>query len=146
MHPSWSFQHTEPCAVPPDFAWRYWTNVANWAIDSDIESVTLHGPFAAGSAGITRSRRSGEIHWTIASAHPGEAVIETPAPGAIARFRWRFEPAAPGAAGITQLVQISGPGAAPLIAAFAPDLERGIPAGMKKLCEAMEHALKASAA
>ena len=30
-----------------DFAWKVWTNVENWAVDADLESVELMGGFCS---------------------------------------------------------------------------------------------------
>jgi hypothetical protein len=37
----WSFEFSIDCSVSADIAWRYWTNVKNWALDLDVESVAL---------------------------------------------------------------------------------------------------------
>ena len=39
----WTFEHTIECFVSSDFAWKFWTNVENWAVDADLESVELRG-------------------------------------------------------------------------------------------------------
>ena len=58
MDEVWSYEHSVECPVRAEFAWRFWTDVRNWAMDADVESVKLDGPFASGSRGatITRSR------------------------------------------------------------------------------------------
>jgi hypothetical protein len=52
--PAWAFEHSVDCEVTAEFAWGFWTNVNNWAFDSDIESVEIDGPFAAGARGQCR--------------------------------------------------------------------------------------------
>lgn len=140
MTDPWNFEHTVHCPVPRDFAWRFWTHVDNWRLDADVVSVQLDGPFAAGAHGTTVSRSSGEISWRLAEVEPGRlAVIEFAAPGAVATFRWTFEDAPDGGTTITQKASINGPSAADY-AGFAQGLERGMPDGMQKLCEAIAHA------
>ena len=92
MDEAWAFEHSVECPVTREFAWRFWTDVNNWRLDSDVESVELNGPFAAGSRGVTITRSSGKVEWLIVSvqAETG-AVIEVPGGGAVARFRWTFE-------------------------------------------------------
>jgi hypothetical protein len=131
----WSFEFSVECSVSPDFAWRYWTNVKNWALDLDVESVTLNGPFESGFRGVTISKSAGAIEWRIADVQPGRAVIEFPAPGALATFIWTFVDS-DGGSKITQRADLSGPDAARYLD-FAKALETGIPAGMHTLCEAM---------
>jgi hypothetical protein len=83
--PTWAFEHSVDCEVTAEFAWGFWTNVNNWAFDSDIESVEIDGPFAAGARGSTNSKSSGRIEWRIAEARDGRAVIEFPLSGAAGR-------------------------------------------------------------
>ena len=64
------------------------------------------------------------------------AVIEVPAGGAVARFRWTFEDLA-GRTRITQRISLGGEGASALVNAIAPIFESSVPDGMQKLCEVM---------
>lgn len=139
MDSVWSFEFSVDCAVPLDFAWLYWTNVKNWAIDLDVESVVLNGPFEPGSCGTTISKSAGPIEWRIADVQHGRAVLEFPASGALATFIWTFVDSE-GGTKITQRADLSGPDAAKYVD-FAKALETGIPAGMRKLCEAMHESL-----
>jgi len=138
----WTFQHSITCRVTPEFAWAFWTNVDNWALDADVVSVEIDGPFAPGAQGVTNSRSSGRIAWRIAQAQSGSAVIEFPLPGAVGRFTWTFEPADEGVR-ITQFCTIEGEFSEVFAAGVGPSLEAGIPAGMQKLGEAMERSFLA---
>jgi hypothetical protein len=139
--PAWAFEFSVDCAVTVEFAWGFWTNVKNWASDSDVDSIEIDGPFAAGTRGFTMSKSSGRIEWRIAEVHPGRAVIEFPLPGAVGRFVWTFEDRA-GGTRITQRCALQGEQANGYANAIAPSLEAGIPAGMTKLCRTMENAAK----
>jgi len=138
---AWLFEHSIVCGVKLDFAWRYWTDVRNWALDTDVESVEIDGPFAAGARGFTNSKSSGRVEWRIAEARIGRAVIEFPLPGAIGRFVWIFEDIG-GGVRMTQRCTLAGDQAGIFAKTVGPGLEAGIPAGMRKLCEAMEHAAR----
>ena len=81
------------------------------------------------------SKSAGRIEWRIADVQPGRAVLEFPAPGAVATFIWTFAESGNGTR-ITQQANLSGPEAAKYVD-FVRALETGIPAGMRKLCEAM---------
>jgi hypothetical protein len=130
MNETYAFEHAIECSVARRFAWRFWTTVSNWAFDSDIESVELNGPFAAGSHGVTMSRSSGRIEWKLSHVQPGKsAIVEISVTGANAQFEWLFEDSE-SATKITQRVRIEGENARPLGQA----LQQGIPGGMKKLC------------
>ena len=139
MVPAWRFEFSLDCAVTRDFAWSFWTDVRNWALDSDVESVSLNGPFVEGTSGHTESRAAGPIDWRIADVQHGRAVLEFPAPGALATFVWTFQDCPEGTR-ISQEASLLGPEAAHYAETFARALEEGIPAGMRKLCEAMEKA------
>jgi hypothetical protein len=138
----WTFAHSIDCGVSAEFAWNFWTDVEHWRLDADVESIEIDGPFAAGAQGLTRSKSSGRVDWRIAEVSPGRAVIEFPLSGAVGRFVWTFE-----AAGlrtrITQRCTLEGEQADTYAKAIAPSLEAGIPAGMQKLCEAMENTARA---
>lgn len=76
--PAWWFEYSINCGVTVEFAWSFWTNVNNWALDADVESVEIDGPFVAGARGVTNSKSSGRIEWQIVEAQAGRAVIEFP--------------------------------------------------------------------
>jgi hypothetical protein len=129
-----TFEHQVECAANPEFAWKFWTNPRNWALDSDVASVELHGPFASGSEGITESRSAGKICWKLRSVERDKsAVVEIPLPDGVADFYWRFD-ACPHGTRITQRVSLEGPQAE----AYFDLLKSGIPAGMAKLAQAIE--------
>lgn len=135
--PAWKFEHSIDCAVSPEFAWKFWTNVSNWVLDADVDSIEIDGPFSAGARGFTNSKSSGRVDWRLAEVQPGRAVIEFPLPGAIGRFVWTFEDI-DGRNRITQHCTLEGEQADTFAKAVGPSLETGIPAGMRKLCETME--------
>ena len=137
MEEAWQFEHSIECAVTKELAWSFWTDVQNWKLDADIEAVELHGPFAEGSAGATRTRSFGRVAWRIVMVKPGsEAVLEIPALGAILKFHWKFQDLG-GRTRITQHVAIGGEAAAIVVHMIASGMQSGIPAGMEKLCASM---------
>ena len=138
---AWSFEHSVDCGVTVEFAWNFWTDVRNWALDADLESVEIDGPFAAGTRGFTNSKSSGRVEWRIVEAEIGRGVIEFPFSNAVGRFVWTFEDIG-GCTRITQHCTVGGEQADILAKAVGPSLEAGIPAGMRKLCEAMENAAR----
>ena len=138
----WVFEHTIECRVPVEFAWAFWTNVKNWELDADVDSIELQGEFAAGSRGFTNSKSSGRIEWQIMElVGQQRAVIAFPAPGAVARFTWTFE-GVQGRTRITQRASLCGEQMAKYADSIGPSLKVGIPEGMRKLCEAMEAAAR----
>jgi Polyketide cyclase / dehydrase and lipid transport len=137
MDEVWTREYTVECPVTREFAWLFWSDVNNWRLDPDIESVELDGPFAAGSRGVTVSRRSGRVEWTLASVQPkASAVIEVPVMGAIAQFRWTFEDVGEGTR-IVQRISISGEGPEDIVHFMESMFEKNAPDGMRKLCQEM---------
>ena len=138
----WVFEHTIECGVSVQFAWNFWTNVGNWKLDADVDSVEIQGEFAAGSRGVTHSKSSGRIEWQIKElVQQRRAVLEFPAPGAVARFVWTFE-GVEGRVRITQRVSLSGEQMSTYSETIGSALQAGIPVGMRKLCEAMKAAAR----
>lgn len=144
MNPEWTFEHTIESSVSSEFAWDFWTNVGNWVLDADIDSVEIQGAFVAGARGVTQSKSSGRIEWRVEELQPGRAVLEFPAPGVVARFIWTFEDAQ-GRTRITQRVSLAGEDVSAYVDTICRGLRAGIPVGMRKLCEAMEAAARMSA-
>jgi hypothetical protein len=144
MQEIWSFEHSVDCPVPAEFAWIFWTDVRNWALDADVASIELDGPFAVGTNGVTHSISAGRIKWRITEVQPGRAVLEFPGPGVLATFEWTFEPRG-NDTHIIQRAWLTGDHAPAHVLNIAQSLEAGMPAGMRKLCYAMETALRASA-
>jgi hypothetical protein len=70
-HP-WAYEHFVDCEVTAEFAWDFWTNVKNWALDADVESVEIEGPFAAGTRGFTNSKSSGASNGALRKCSPEE--------------------------------------------------------------------------
>ena len=140
---AWTFEHSIDCGVTAEFAWTFWTNVSNWVLDADVESVEIDGPFCAGARGFTNSKSAGCVEWRIAEVQAGKAVIEFPLSGAVGRFVWTFEDVG-GCTRITQRCTVDGEQADTYAKTVGPSLETGIPAGMRKLCETMESVARAS--
>ena len=138
----WSFQHSVECHASKSFAWQFWTNVANWpVVDSSAEAVELDGPFAAGAKGITKPRDLPPVEWQIIEVQDeSNARIEILAPGAVLKCLWRFETSANGSTLITQRMSLEGEKADEYVTTLGPEMERGIPQGMRKLADAIAEA------
>lgn len=136
MEETYTFEYGIECPVAREFAWRFWSTVSNWALDSDVESVELNGPFASGSHGVTMSRSSGRIEWKLSNVQAEKgAVVEISVPGAKAQFEMLFEDSG-SVTRITQRIRIEGENAL----ALGQALQQGIPEGMKKFCTKMAEA------
>jgi len=132
----WELQYSAETEASLDAAWNFWTNVANW-VDPPAQ-FELHGPFEAGSNGLTRMPGQETRHWLIRDAKPPRsAVIEMPLDGAMLSFHWNFDPIAGGRTRLTQRVILTGENAR----AYIEDLDAGfrptLAAGMERIAAAM---------
>jgi len=136
---AYQFEHSVECNTGRDFAWKFWTNVENWAvIDDAIEWVKLDGEFAAGTTGRTKPRGFEPNEWKLAEVQDGKsAIIEIPLPDAVGKFHWTFAASGNGGTMITQRVTLEGEHADSYIEAMQ-NLEVGLPQGMKNLAEAID--------
>ena len=136
----WTFEYSVECKVDRDFAWRYWTNISNWPlVDPSVESATLYGSFQSGAQGTTKPRGGEAVHWHLEDVYAGRsAVVVIHLSGAALRFAWRFEDREVRSVRMTQRASIEGERAQDYVSAAAPELEKGMPAGMRRLADAME--------
>jgi polyketide cyclase/dehydrase/lipid transport protein len=132
------FEHSIECQVGRDFAWKFWTNIDNWAVvDPAVEWAKLEGPFIAGTKGMTKPRGADPNEWKLAEVEEGKrAVIKISASGAKVKFHWSFADLPGGGVRVTQKVTLEGERAAEYEQATKL-LEKGIPSGMERLVEAM---------
>jgi hypothetical protein len=157
-NPAWQFEYSIDCHVTREFAWSYWTNIANWS--DPPATFHLDGPFAAGSR-LTTVLPGQTLHSVIRDLKPGhEATIEMqlrvphpclasgvrqggdfdlPSFDAIFSFHWKFEELSAHRTRLTQRLVLSGANANAFVDQ-ARTLEQTAPAGMKKLAAAIEHA------
>lgn len=133
--PAWDFQHSVECKASREFAWKYWTNIANW--DDPPARFELDGPFEAGCH--LRTILPGQtLHSAILDVKAGHgATIEMQLPDAIVTFHWSFEELSKDRVQITQRITLAGRNAESFVAE-ASVLERTAPEGMKKLAAAIE--------
>ena len=133
--PVWQFQHSVDCNATRQFAWNYWTNLANW--NDPPASFHLDGAFEIGSK-LTTTVPSQTLHSVIRDLTADrEATIEMQLPDAILSFHWVFEDLCEDRTRITQRLVLSGPNAKSFVAQ-ANMLEQSAPAGMKTVVEAIE--------
>jgi len=136
----WTFEHSVECKVDRNLAWQFWTDVSKWAeVDSSLEYATLDGRFESGARITTKPRGGETIHGQLQDVRDGSsAVVLIQLPGAALRCAWKFEDSGIGRTRIRQQARIEGDRAPDYISTAAPELEKGIPLGMRKLAETIE--------
>ena len=133
----WNFACTVECQAPREFAWRYWTDPANW--DDPPARFEFAGPFAVGTR-LTTILPGQTCESVIREVAPGRsALLEMTVGAATVRFRWSFSELAAERAKITQEIALSGDGATALVEA-AKGLELTVPDGMNRIVERIARA------
>jgi hypothetical protein len=136
----WTFEHSVECKVDRNFAWQFWTDVGNWPeVDSSLEHTTLEGRFQSGARITTKPRGGETIHGQLQNVEDGHsAVVMIQLRGAALRYAWKFEDAGISRTRISRQARIEGERAPDYVSTAVPQLEKGIPLGMRKLAETIE--------
>ena len=121
-------------------AWAWYSNVENWARSEGnaVDSITLDGPFQAGTHITTKMPGQEPRHSTLILVEPpGHTVIEMELDQAVLRFAWTFEELPDNRTRLTQHVLLDGPNAEAYLLLmeqhFAPNLAKG----MERIAETM---------
>ena len=81
--PVWEFQSSVETEADPQFAWDFWTNIANWREHEPGVEFEMDGPFTEGSRGTTKMPGQDPHHWVIRAVDPGRSwTQEVLLPGA----------------------------------------------------------------
>lgn len=135
--PAWEFQYSIECNATRQFAWRFWTDIANW--NDPPANFDLDGPFQTGTR-LTTTLPSETLYSVIRDLQPErEATIEMQLADAILSFHWKFEKLREDRTRITQRLVLSGANAKSFVAQ-ATAMEASVPDGMKKVAAAIERA------
>lgn len=135
--PAWEFQYSIECNATRQFAWRFWTDIANW--NDPPAKFDLDGPFQTG-ARLTTTLPGETLYSVIRDLQPErEATIEMQLADAILSFHWKFEKLTEDRTQITQRLVLSGANAKSFVAQ-ATAMEASVPDGMKKVAAAIERA------
>jgi hypothetical protein len=138
--PVWEFQSCIELNAHLEFAWRFWTDVANWReLEPGVE-FELDGPFAPGTRGRTRMRGQEPREWLIRAVDPGRSwTQEMPLPGASFMVSMQFEETGRGRTRITQRLWLEGEGAEAFVDGVRV-FETTTPDGLKRIAAVIEKA------
>jgi hypothetical protein len=133
MSMPWELKHSVIANADRRTVWEFASNIDNLArVEGDaVESMTLDGPFQAGTRGTTKMRGQEATHWRLAEVRPPEgATYEMELTGAVVRFTWTYEELTDGRTRLSQHIVLEGPGAEAYVpvmeAAFAPNVGQGM--------------------
>jgi hypothetical protein len=138
MSMSWELKHSVIADADRQTVWAFVSDIENLArIEGDaVESMTMDGPFQAGTKGTTKMRGQEPTHWRLAEVEPPErATYEMELSGAVVRFAWKYDELSDSRTRLSQRIVLEGPGAEAYVpmmeAAFAPNVGKG----MERLAE-----------
>ena len=134
----WELKHSVIADAHRQTVWEFVSNIDNLArIEGDaVESITLDGPYQAGSKGTTKMRGQEPIHWRLADVEPPRrSVTEMELTGAVVRFNWTYEELPDGRTRLSQHIVLEGPGAEAYVAFMEEHIAGNLPHGMQRLAE-----------
>ena len=109
----WRYEHTAQAPVSPEAVWRLWSEVELWPDwNPDIETITIDGPFAAGSKFVMNPDGDEPVQMTLEEVVPGTSFTDLAEfDGLVIRTIHLMEPAEGGNLRITYAMEITGPDA-----------------------------------
>jgi uncharacterized protein YndB with AHSA1/START domain len=109
----WECEHSLETPAAPDAVWRQWSDMAAWPRWNDgIETITIDGPFAAGTTFTMTPPGEEPIRMRLAEIVPGELFTDEMDGGDfLVRTVHRVERAAGGRTRIIYRTEITGPAA-----------------------------------
>ncbi|HKA21591.1 MAG TPA: SRPBCC family protein [Blastocatellia bacterium] len=130
---TWELKHSVIANASLQMVWAWHSNVDNWArFEGDaVESITLDGPFQAGTRITTKMPGQEPRISTLTEVEPpGRSVIQMELPEAVLRFAWTFEELSDSQTRMTQHITLEGPNAEAYVATmeefFAPNIGKGM--------------------
>ena len=109
----WRYEHTAQAPVSPEAVWRLWSEVELWPDwNPDIETISIDGPFVAGSKFVMNPDNDEAVHMTLAEVVPGTSFTDLAEfNGLVIRTIHLMEPGEGGNLRITYAMEITGPNA-----------------------------------
>jgi uncharacterized protein YndB with AHSA1/START domain len=136
----WEYEHSVETTAAPGMVWRLWTDMAAWPQwNAGIETITVDGPFAAGTTFTMTPPGDEPIRMHLTEVVPGELFTdEMDAGDFVVRTVHRVEPAAGGRTRVIYRTEITGPAAAQAGPQLGPAITADFPevlAALVKLAE-----------
>lgn len=136
----WQYEHSVETTAATDAVWRVWSDVAAWPRWNDgIETITIHGPFQAGTTFTMTPPEDEPIRMRLTEIVPGKLFTDEMDGGDFTvRTVHRLEPAAAGRTRITYRTEITGPAAGQVGPQIGPAITADFPqvlAALAKLAE-----------
>ena len=134
----WEWKHSVMAEAPRHTVWEFVSHIDNLArVEGDaVESMTLDGPFQAGTKGTTKMRGQEPTRWRLVEVKPPErAIYEMELTEAVVHFTWTYEELADGRTRLSQHITLGGPGAESYVPIMEQNFAPNVGKGMGKLAE-----------
>ena len=136
---SWELKHSVVANADRQTAWEFHSKISDKVarIEGDaVESITLDGPFQAGTKGTTKMRGQEPVHWRLVEVEPPErSVTEVELTEAVVRHTWTFEELPNGRTRLSQHIVLEGPGAEAYVPIMEEFFAKNISKGMERIAE-----------
>lgn len=136
----WELKHSVVANAPRRAVWEFVSQIENLArLEGDaVESMTLDGPFQAGTRGVTKMREQEPTHWRLVEVRPFEhTVTEVELSEAVVRFAWTYEELTDGRTRMSQHIVLEGPDTEAYVPVMEQYLAPNAAKGMERLAEAV---------
>jgi uncharacterized protein YndB with AHSA1/START domain len=130
----WDYEHSVRTGAAPEAVWRRWTDMASWPEWNDgIETITVDGPFAAGTTFTMAPPGQEPITMRLVEVVPGEVFTdEMDAGDFVVTTVHRLVPEA-GGTRIVYRTEITGPAADVVGPSLGPEITADFPDVLAKL-------------
>jgi uncharacterized protein YndB with AHSA1/START domain len=136
----WEYEYAVETGASTEALWRCWSDVAGWPEwNAGIESISIDGPFAAGSSFTMTPPGEEPITMTLTEVRPGELFVDEADLGDIVvRTEHRLETVGDGRTRVVYRTEISGPAAAEMGPEIGPAITADFPDVVAALVAAAE--------
>lgn len=131
----WEYEHVAEAEVSAEAIWRLWADVPGWGSwHADIESISVDGPFAAGSTISMRPIGQDDVLLRLTEVVENTSFVdEATAEGLVVTTDHRLDELGAGRVRVTYRMQITGPAAQALGPEIGPQITADFPASVAGL-------------
>jgi Polyketide cyclase / dehydrase and lipid transport len=137
---TWELKHSVIADVDCQAVWAWYSNVDNWIRleGAGVESITLDGPFQAGTHITTKMPGQEPTYSTLVEVEPPKRVVtEIKLNDAVLRFTWTFDALSDKQTRLTQHMLLEGPKSGSYVPLMEQYFVPNIGPGMEKMAEDM---------
>ncbi|MHB8396031.1 MAG: SRPBCC family protein [Thermoplasmataceae archaeon] len=139
----WSFEHSIETNATPKRIWALYSDVGKWPLwDAGISSITIDGPFSAGSTGTITPAGQDSLPYRLLAVDPEKGFsdqTELPGHEAVIRFIHSIDVLQSGKTRITHRVEIDGNDADEVGSRIGSAFAKGVPETMCSLANMALH-------